>query len=181
MISAVLSRTNPVEAAASPVQAFRSEITIGMSAPPIGSTKRTPRMSAPGKRSASQIPSSVAAVSAINTMSAAPTRALIAFCAGKTIGRPGTTSCSFPKATRLPQKLTEPASAEKRTPTSASPASRSGSGARAWNSAAAIRAAAPPPTPLKSATICGMAVIRTMRAEATPTTVPIAIASAISQ
>ena len=50
-----------------------------------------------------------------------------------------------------------------------------------WNSAAAIRAAAPPPTPLNSATICGIAVIFTMRAEATPMTVPTATPAAISQ
>ena len=39
-----------------------------------------------------------------------------------------------------------------------------GSGASWWNSASEISAAAPPPTPLKSATICGIAVIRTLRA-----------------
>ena len=39
-------RTNPVAAAASPVNAFRSEITTGMSAPPIGSTNTTPNSAA---------------------------------------------------------------------------------------------------------------------------------------
>ena len=43
-----------------------------------------------------------------------------------------------------------------------------------------MSAAAPPPTPLKSATICGMAVIRTSRADATPITAPIATPTAIS-
>ena len=38
--------TNPVAAAASPVNAFRSEITTGMSAPPIGSTNSTPNSAA---------------------------------------------------------------------------------------------------------------------------------------
>ena len=42
--------------------------------------------------------------------------------------------------------------------------SRPGSGARLWNSASAISATAPPPTPLNSATICGIAVIFTRRA-----------------
>ena len=42
--------------------------------------------------------------------------------------------------------------------------SRPGSGARSWKSASEIRAAAPPPTPLNSATICGIAVIFTARA-----------------
>ena len=46
-ISTLLSSSKPVAAAASPVNAFRSEITTGMSAPPIGSTKRTPKIAAP--------------------------------------------------------------------------------------------------------------------------------------
>ena len=145
MISAVLSSTNPVEAAASPVNAFRSEITTGMSAPPIGRTNRTPSTSAPTITTASQIPFSVIAVSAIAPASVRPSRAVVRFCAGKTIGRPGTSSWSFPNATRLPQKLTEPTSAEKRIPTSSSPGRLPDSGAIRWNSAAAISAAAPPP------------------------------------
>jgi hypothetical protein len=40
------------------------------------------------------------------------------------------------------------------------------------NSDQAIRATAPPPTPLNSATICGIAVIFTERAAGTPTAVP---------
>ena len=55
------------------------------------------------------------------------------------------------------------------------------SGASRWNSAAAISAAAPPPTPLNSATICGIAVIFTLRAETTPMTAPTAIPTMISQ
>ncbi len=47
------------------------------------------------------------------------------------------------------------------------------------NSDHEIRNTAPPPTPLKSATICGIAVIFTLRAAGTPTAVPIAIPSAI--
>ena len=46
MISALLSSTKPVAAAARPVNAFSSEITTGMSAPPIGSTTATPKTSA---------------------------------------------------------------------------------------------------------------------------------------
>ena len=40
-------------------------------------------------------------------------------------------------------------------------------------------ATAPPPTPLKSATICGIAVIFTWRAAGTPTATPSATPSAI--
>ena len=90
-------------------------------------------------------------------------------------------SCSFPNATSEPQKLTDPITAEKRIPTSSSPSSPPDSGACRWNSDAAISAAAPPPTPLNSATICGICVIFTARAESTPTTEPTAMPASISQ
>ena len=47
------------------------------------------------------------------------------------------------------------------------------------NSDHAISATAPPPTPLNSATICGIAVIFTLRAAGTPTAVPTATPNAI--
>ena len=99
----------------------------------------------------------------------------------KTIGRPGRSSWSLANATRLPEKLTEPIRAEKSMAPIHSGRTWPDSGASRWNSAAAISAAAPPPTPLKSATICGMAVIFTMRAEATPITVPTAIPARMIQ
>ena len=43
-----------------------------------------------------------------------------------------------------------------------------------------ISATAPPPTPLNSATICGIAVIFTLRALGTPTATPIATPTTIS-
>ena len=55
-----------------------------------------------------------------------------------------------------------------------------GSGSRSWYSDSATSATAPPPTPLNSATICGIAVIFTARAETTPMAVPIAIPRMIS-
>ena len=45
-ISRSLCSTKPVAAAARPVKELSSEITTGMSAPPIGSTKSTPSASA---------------------------------------------------------------------------------------------------------------------------------------
>ena len=45
----------------------------------------------------------------------------------------------------------------------------------------AINATAPPPTPLNIATICGIAVIFTLRAAGIPTAVPISTPSRISQ
>ena len=46
----LLWRTKPVADAASPVKALSSEITTGMSAPPIGSTNMTPNTSAAAMR-----------------------------------------------------------------------------------------------------------------------------------
>ena len=48
------------------------------------------------------------------------------------------------------------------------------------NSTQAISATAPPPTPLNSATICGIAVILTLRAAGMPTAVPSTTPSTIS-
>ena len=45
-IRTMLSSAIPAAAAESPVKAFSSEMTTGMSAPPIGSTKRFPRIAA---------------------------------------------------------------------------------------------------------------------------------------
>ena len=56
-----------------------------------------------------------------------------------------------------------------------------GRGALRWNSAQETRAAAPPPTPLNSATICGIAVIFTRRAATAPKPPPMAMPSTISQ
>ena len=50
---------------------------------------------------------------------------------------------------------------------------------RALSSSSATRAAAPPPTPLNSATSCGIWVICTRRAPTSPTAVPTAIATTI--
>ena len=81
-----------------------------------------------------------------------------------------------------PQKETDPtiaANTEKIATRSADrPPGRVGA-VEPWrrNSAQAIRNTAPPPTPLNSATICGIAVIFTLRAAGTPTAVPSATPS----
>ena len=76
-----------------------------------------------------------------------------------------------------PQNETDPMIAANRIGISASssmspPVSR--------NSTRLISATAPPPTPLNSATICGIAVIFTLRAAGMPTAVPIAMPTTIS-
>ena len=50
MISSVESISKPVIATATPVNEFSSEMTTGMSAPPIGNTKSTPSSSAPSSK-----------------------------------------------------------------------------------------------------------------------------------
>ena len=77
----------------------------------------------------------------------------------------------MPNATSEPQNDTEPTTA----PNSEAITTYSGSPAKASvvrNSDHAMSATAPPPTPLNSATICGIAVIRTLRADGTPSAAP---------
>ena len=62
-IRTLFSSSNPVAAAASPVNAFSSEITTGMSAPPMGSTKSTPKSRDP--RTSAQISHCCSAPAAI--------------------------------------------------------------------------------------------------------------------
>jgi hypothetical protein len=96
---------------------------------------------------------------------------------GSWIGRPGRISWSFPKAMFEPQKEIEPMIAANRIGIRV----RSARSPPEWRkSAHEMSATAPPPTPLKRATIWGIAVIRTLRAAGIPTAVPIAIPSAIS-
>ena len=86
-----------------------------------------------------------------------------------TIGRPERSSCSFANATSEPENEIDPISAERTIETTSSWASAPSA---TWNSASATSAAAPPPTPLNRATICGIAVIFTVRAPTNPTTAP---------
>ena len=105
MLSAI-----PVAAAESPVNALSREITTGISAPPIGSTTMFPRAAA-----ATRIPRMnrawewVPAASTIADTSAIRNRPpLISTCPGSLIGRPGSTSWSFPNAMFEPQNEIEP-------------------------------------------------------------------------
>ena len=176
-ISTVFESTKPVAEAARPVTAFSSEITTGMSAPPIGSTKRTPKRSA--KSTSSQITHCwlAPAIRAMpRAMAPRKTAALKTFWPGKVIGRPLTSSCSFAKATSEPAKEIDPIRAESTVET-IGVAARLPSAM--WNSEIATRAAAPPPTPLNSATIWGIAVIFTLRAPKKPTIEPIAAPTTI--
>ena len=112
-MSTVESRTKPVADAASPVKAFRSEMTTGMSAPPIGRTNITPKTRARRISAAiAHCASSPATIATPSAAAAARTRTLTTFWPGKTIGRPLTSSWSFPNATSEPENEIEPMSAD---------------------------------------------------------------------
>ena len=177
-ISAVLSSARPAAAAESPVKALSVEITTGMSAPPIGSTASTP--SAPAASRISQNSSSFSLPAAMTTASATAataSRPLTAFGMRK---RPLSDSCSFRNATFEPQNEIEPMIAAKRIGISSSSSGLPPTSSASRYSTTLISATAPPPTPLNSATICGIAVIFTLRAAGIPTAVPTAIPTAIS-
>ena len=97
------------------------------------------------------------------------------------IGRPRISSCSFANAIIEPENEMLPMIAESTIDELMSTLSVPGSGACRWNSASEISAAAPPPTPLNSATICGMAVMRTLRAATAPNVPPTIMPTMISQ
>jgi hypothetical protein len=172
-----LSRAIPDAAADRPVNAFSSEITTGMSAPPMGSTIRFPSRAAktriPRNTSWDRLPAATSTAQVTAPISSAR---LMKACPGSMIGRPGSSSCSLPNAMLEPQKETDPTIAEN---TSGTTTSVGRSPPKRRNSARAISATAPPPTPLNSATIWGIAVIFTDRAAGTPIVVPIATPSAI--
>ncbi len=156
-------------------------MTTGMSAPPIGSTNMTPKSSASRiSATTTHCPCAPAMAAMPSAAAAARIAALTTFWPEKTIGRPWISSCSLANATSEPAKEIEPISAESTIETASVPPTRPGSGAIRWNSASAISAAAPPPTPLNRATICGIAVIFTLRAPTTPTTEPTTPAGTIN-
>ena len=152
-----------------PVKALRSEMTTGMSAPPIGSTNSTPNARAPRMIATSSASfSTPATIATPRPMSTASRRRLPYFWPGYVIGRPVMSSWSFAKAIMLPAKETAPMSAERTIATETFRSRSPGSAIELWKSASAMSAAAPPPTPLNSATICGIAVIFTARAAYAP-------------
>ena len=171
-ISAVLSSAMPAAAALRPVKAFRVEMTTGMSAPPIGSTASTP--SAPAdtrssqKSSSDSVPAAIATARPTDTSASSPLTAL-------GMRKPRLSdSWSLRKAMFEPQKEIDPMIAANSIGISVSSGGLPPSSSASRYSTRLISATAPPPTPLNSATICGIAVIFTLRAAGIPTAVPIA-------
>src|SRR5687768_3394446 len=158
------------------------EITTGMSPPPIGSTNSAPRSSDTAKRAhspaAPEVPITIEAPSAKIASRSSPLRSL---CSGNCKGLPESSSWSFPNAMMLPVNdtapITVPSTIEVVSPAPAFSAVR----AMRMYSATETRAAVAPPIPLNSATICGMAVICTVRAKYVPIAAPITVPTPIIQ
>ena len=169
--SALLPITRPAMATAVPVHALSSEMTTGMSAPPMGSTIVTPKPSAASASTAIVVvPPTPATSRPPATAAVAASTVVVARAPGNWIGRPGTMPCSLPEATSEPVNVTAPIS----TSSAVGTPSRVGNcppGAAA-SACTATSAAAPPPTALKRLTSCGMAVIRTVCAAYSPASAP---------
>jgi hypothetical protein len=106
----------PVAAAERPVKALSSEMTTGMSAPPIGSTTKLPNTAAATSSTMIRISRSEPATIATAQATATARSARLTNCCARpiVIGRPGSSSWSLAKAMFEPQKLTEPTMAAKR-------------------------------------------------------------------
>ncbi len=173
MMSTGLLITKPAMAAAVPVKELSNEITTGMSAPPMGSTMVTPNtsaetMMAPRTSSVTSLLRATASAEPktsrmVPTTATKPSRVVTIRDAGKMMGCPGTSPWSFPEATSEPLNVTQPMTTPSTTNIVVEMVA-SGVPTMCRKSSMATRAAAPPPTALKSDTSCGIAVIFTPRA-----------------
>ncbi|CAB4675945.1 unannotated protein [freshwater metagenome] len=152
MINRTLLSTYPDAATDKPVNAFSSEITIGTSAPPTGSTKSMPKISESTSRATSNQTWGLMTNHTAPITVKAATSIVTHFPAGIITGREVISSCNFKKVMIDPLNETEPMTTVKTVAASeilfSPPTSR--------YSITATRAAAPPPTPLNSATSCGI-------------------------
>ena len=147
-------------------------MTTGMSAPPIGSTNITPKRRASPSRATSTHSASAPATRATPSPAAPSTvAALTTFCARKDDRAARDELLQLREGHERARERDRADECGEDDRDELLPCERPSA---TWNSASATSAAAPPPTPLKRATICGIAVIFTVRAPITPTTVPIA-------
>ncbi len=100
-------------------------------------------------------------------------------CNGYVTGR-STIPCNLAQAMRLPEKEIDPMSVAASIESAGPIATECPGEASLKNSTVATSAAAPPPTPLKSATICGISVILTFRAPKAPAIEPMAMPNPMS-
>ena len=108
MIRSVDESTYPLAATVRPVNALRSEITIGTSAPPTGSTKSTPKISERTARTRSGVVPRATTTQTETPSVAARVAAITKRPPGNTTGRVVINSCSFIKVMIDPLKETQP-------------------------------------------------------------------------
>ena len=164
-ISTLFSSSKPVAAAARPVKAFSSEITTGMSAPPIGRTKRTPKSDAPATSAHSSHSCSTPATSAMPAATQREEECRVHELLARIRDRPA--ADQLLQLCERDHRAGERDRADQRREHDREAdvdLRRPGLGRIRWSSASETSAAAPPPTPLNSATICGIAVIFTLAA-----------------
>ena len=110
MIRTGLSMTKPAIATAVPVKLFSSEMTTGMSAPPIGSVMVTPKISAAARMTSISatfgVPVANRATAAITVIAARAT--VTSRPPGIRIGLPGMRPWSLPEAISEPVNVIEP-------------------------------------------------------------------------
>jgi len=99
---------------------------------------------------------------------------------GKRIARSGISPWSLPKATSDPQKVTAPMIPDAATATEKVAEGGSPAPTVSRRLAPATRTDAPPPKPLKRATICGIPVIGTLTAKRAPIAEPASIPARIT-
>ena len=158
------------------MNALSSEITIGTSAPPTGSTKRIPKSNESTAKTSSGVVPSAVTTQALTPSTATSVAAMTNLPPGNTTGRVVMSSCNFINVMMEPLKDTQPTTTVKTVKITSAVVALS---PRFKYSTIATRAAAPPPTPLKSATSCGICVISTLRAAGTPIIRPTEIAPKI--
>ena len=109
MIKSLLSSTKPIAAAERPAYEFNSEMTVGMSAPPMGTIIITPNIRGiiiiSGKRC---IREGSSTSSTATTMATPSSDKLTRFWPLYVMGRCGRTSWSLPAAIKLPVSVSEP-------------------------------------------------------------------------
>ena len=151
--SSTLSSTMPDAATARPVNALSSEITIGTSAPPTGSTRSTPPKSPSASSTTASHVSPVSTRATDAAIAATNPRPMSTGSPGNTTGLVVMSSCSFPKVTSDPENETAPTSRLNAI------ATRTHGSSVCPSSSRATSAADPPPTPLNRATSWGICVI----------------------
>ena len=165
MISAGCASTKPVAATASPVNELSSEITTGMSAPPIGITmqhaERERRRAADQERTARAARRAARRTTSRQVQRTAATLSALLDRGGDRALRD---RCPAACRTRRRCRRTRCEPITRRTWSAAEARCAPGciaGPAACRNSTVETSAAAPPPQPLSSATICGMSVIST--------------------